>query len=180
MAMMLEYRQGRPGSLRRALPHIFCGVFSPYYLTPRCSGSITGNLVLRSNTPIRPIPTTTMCKNLKPGEPCYEHSNSPTYRNSRLTPPLQLQKTGLLANPLVARYVAHLLARPLLTKCFTSGRSLRLYNEPTELYSRRAHLTLFSDIEFPSGRHFEPCRRCAIPRPERRLVPHPTFCRSED
>lgn len=71
----------------------------------------------------------------------HEFHETPLYRNSRMIVPsgLKLQYNifkfacfnklsfNLMENPLVARYVACLIARPLLTKCYTSGARVFLF-----------------------------------------------------
>ncbi|KAG9012168.1 hypothetical protein FRB90_006817 [Tulasnella sp. 427] len=65
----------------------------------------------------------------------HEFHENPLYRNSRMIVPAGLKTRfnilkfncfsklsfDMMQNPLVARYVAALVARPLLTKCYTSG-----------------------------------------------------------
>jgi len=51
--------------------------------------------------------------------------------------PAAVTKGGLLQNPLVARYVASLGARPLLTKCYTSGNPFLPPCFPSPVFSIR-------------------------------------------
>lgn len=74
----------------------------------------------------------------------HEFHENPLHRNSRMIVPRGLKTQynilkfncmsklsfDLMKNPLVARYVAALVARPLLTKCYTSGAFLLVFFAP--------------------------------------------------